>query len=406
MRLWPGAHIRTGGGRFRLIVRLCLTAALLSPAACADRPPPPAVPYAALNARWQQAGDTAGPGQWSGADGTSSTVLPDGRVAWFFSDTYLGPVNPDGSRSSHHFVRNSLVVQDGDRLTTVHGATPVRPPWGVPGWYWVGGGHLENGRLVEFYHRFTGSLGWDFTEQGVAEATFELPSLKPVSVRELPSSQAAPGRTPMMWGSALLDDGDWTYIYGYRAHLDRRSHPKWLAVARAPRGHLSDLPSWQYDTGSGWSADPSRAAELPTRVDSGFGVLRVGGGFALVTHRVSGSIGDGAMMAYLADSPAGPFRASDSAVIYHAPEPRAGAYVYEARVHPQLDGHGQVIVSYNVNSDLVDAFCVPQNLRQASVYRPRFVAVPIAAFRKGYVAPPARGPTTGPGWFTTCPRNH
>ncbi len=390
----------------RLASRALVIAALLSPAACADDRPEPPAPYAAMNARWQHAGDTAGPGQWNGADGTSSTVLPDGRVAWFFSDTYLGPVKPDGSRQGDGFVRNSLVVQDGDRLTTVRGATPVRPPWGVPGWYWAGAGHLENGRLVEFYHRFTGSLGWDFSEQSVAEATFTLPSLTPSGVRELPSPPVAPGRTPVMWGSALFDDGDWTYIYGYRAHLDSRSHPKWLTIARAPRGHLADLPSWRYDTGSGWSADPSRTVELPTRVDAGFGVARVGGGYALITHRASEGLGDGALVAYLSDSPYGPFRAGDSAVIYQAPEPRAGAYVYEARVHPQLDGHGRVIVSYNVNSDLVDASCVPQNIRQASVYRPRFVSVPVGAFRKGYVAPPARGPTTGPGWFTTCPRNH
>jgi hypothetical protein len=383
-----------------------LACAVLLLGACSPAKDTAAVSDAALTSRWSRAGDTAGAGQWSGADGTSSVRLPDGRIAWFFSDTYLGPVNPDGSRSGAGFVRNSLVVQDGDRLTTVPGDTPVRPPFGTPGWYWAGAGHVEGGKLVEFYHRLNGGSGgdWDFTEQGVALATFSLPGLRLESVRELPSAWPPPARTPVMWGSALFDEGPWTYIYGYRGHLDRLDHPKWLYLARAPRGHVTDVPSWRYDTGTGWSADPARAAELPTRVDSGFGLAKVGDDYALVTRRPSADLGDGAMIAYLAGSPAGPFRDADSAVIYRAPEISSGWFVYQARVHPELGRDGTIVMSYNVNTTLVDGQCVPQNLRQASVYRPRFVSVPVGVFRRGYAAPPAHGVTIGPGWFRTCPR--
>lgn len=393
------------------LVRVVAGAALLAPAACStDHTGTLPRPDSALNSRWQRAGDAAGTGQWSGADGTSSTALPDGRVAWFFSDTFLGPVNPDGSRTGRDVAHNSLVLQDGDRMTTVRAGTPVRPPPGVPGWYWAGAGHAESGRLVEFYHRLTGASGWDFTEQGVAMATFSLPSMRLESVRELPLVPPQPGRTPVMWGSALLDDGGWTYIYGYRAHLDRPGHPKWLYLARAPRGHLSDLTTWQYAGAHGWTADPAGAVEQPTRVDAGFGVVRVGAEpgaeYALVTKRPSGSLTDGALVADLAASPAGPFRGADAARIYNTPEPLAGEFVYEARVHPEFGRSGEIVVSYNVNSTLKDANCVPQNLRSVSVYRPRFVDVPVTAFRRGYRAPPARGPTAGPGWVTTCTGNH
>src|SRR3569833_1456518 len=274
-----------------------------------------AVPDSELNQRWNRAGDTAGPSQWSGADGTSSVPLPDGRTAWFFSDTYLGPVNADGSRENGvGFVRNSLVVQDGDRLTTVAGDTPVRPPPGLPGWYWVGAGHVEGGKLVEFYHRLNGSgAEWDFTEQSVALATFSLPGLRLESVRELPAGWPPPGRTPIMWGSALHDQGPGTYVYGDRGHLDQPDRPKWLTIARAPRGRVADLGAWQYGTGAGWSADPAQAAELPTRVDTGFAITRAGAGYALVTRRPSADLGAGAVLAYLAGSPAGPFRAEASA---------------------------------------------------------------------------------------------
>jgi len=361
-----------------------------------------AVPDTGVNTRWQRAGDTAGPGQWSGADGTSSVRLPDGRIAWFFSDTYLGPVNPDGSRPAARFARNSVVVQDRDGFTTVPGQ--VNPPAGVPGWYWAGEGRVQNGRVVVFYHRLNGSgAEWDFTEQGVALATFSLPGLRLESVRELPAAWPPPARTPVMWGAALFDDGPWTYVYGYRGHLDRADRPKWLYAARAPRGRLADPASWRYDTGGGWSPDPARAAELPTRVDSGFGVTRAGDRYALVTRRPSADLGDGAVIAYLAGSPAGPFRDADSAVIYRAPETASGWFVYQARVHPELGGPGRVVFSYNVNTSLVDGRCVPQNLRQASVYRPRFVSAPLRVFRHGYAAPPAPATSIAPGWYRTCP---
>ncbi len=393
--------------RTRGIVGVLACAVLCLQAACSSaHRPAVAVPDTAADSQWRHLGDTAGPGQWSGADGTSSVRLPDGRVAWFFSDTYLGTVQRGGSRTGNRFVHNSVVVQDGDRLATVPHDTPVNPPPGTPGWYWAGAGLVENGKLVEFYHRLNGSgFGeWNFAEQGVALATFSLPGLGLESVRELPAAPPLPARTPIMWGAAVFEQGPWTYVYGYRGHLDRLEQPKWLYLARAPRGHVTDLGRWSYATGSGWSADLAQAAELPTRVDSGFGIARVKDRYALITRRPSADLADGAILAYLAASPAGPFGDRDSALIYRAPETSSGWYVYQARVHPQLSRHGRIVMSYNVNTSLVDVDCVPQNLRQASVYRPRFVSVPPEVFRRGYAAPPVPGATIAPGWFRTCPR--
>ena len=71
-----------------------------------------AQPHAAPEALFNAYSDT-GKG-WTGADSTYSVRLPGGRTAWIFSDTFLGPVNPDGSRpTTTPFINNSFMVQRG-----------------------------------------------------------------------------------------------------------------------------------------------------------------------------------------------------------------------------------------------------------------------------------------------------
>ena len=48
---------------------------------------------AELTREFARYGDDAGRADdWTGGDGTHSVRLPDGRVLWLFSDTYLGQV--------------------------------------------------------------------------------------------------------------------------------------------------------------------------------------------------------------------------------------------------------------------------------------------------------------------------
>ena len=82
---------------------------------------PQAKPEALLNA-YSDSGEG-----WTGGDSTYSVELPGGRTAWIFSDTFLGPVNPDGSRpTTTPFINNSFVVQRGHSLKTVTGGTRGR----------------------------------------------------------------------------------------------------------------------------------------------------------------------------------------------------------------------------------------------------------------------------------------
>ena len=94
---------------------------------------------------------------WTGSDSTYSVELPDGRTAWIVSDTFLGTIEADGSRSDEtDMVPNAIVVQDGETLTTYVGGTVAEPRGLLDlcdyGWpdgrvAWAGAAQIHDGTL-------------------------------------------------------------------------------------------------------------------------------------------------------------------------------------------------------------------------------------------------------------------
>ncbi len=135
------------------------------------------------------------PQDFTGGDGTYSIPLTDGRTAWLFGDSFVGGVQPDGTRSHDPttFVRNSIVFQDGDRFQLATGhedgvrVDAARPPGmaenrnglGPDQWYWPGHGTTRGNDLHVFMNRFDHPperkdvLSWDWRYQGTDIATFD-----------------------------------------------------------------------------------------------------------------------------------------------------------------------------------------------------------------------------------------
>ncbi|MFD2764296.1 fibronectin type III domain-containing protein [Micromonospora eburnea] len=368
----PGRFRRRGGiARLALVVPLTL-ALLVSPATVARAAPPPGGMSAAqLTAAFAGYGDTSG--RWNGGDSTASVELPDGRVAWLFSDTFVGPVNADGSRPPFQpMIHNSMVVQDGDALTeTLTGGTAEEPRSLVGGehdgdpaeaGHWVADGTVEGTTLRVLYNHYrrTGTHPLDVKLSGTSLASFDLPDLTLRSLTPLPLSDR------IAWGSAILEDGDTTYVYG-TSLLNDAGPVKSVYLAKVAAGQLAG--AWQFWTGAGWSERESDAARLMGGVTTAFGVQKVGGQYVLVT--VDGNlVFNSEVVAYTATSPTGPF--TGPIHLFRAPEPQPGreVIVYDARLHPGLARSGKLLVSYNVNS-LADG----DNQTDARLYRPRFTEV-------------------------------
>ncbi|WP_181770752.1 DUF5005 domain-containing protein [Amycolatopsis pittospori] len=342
-----------------LLLSAVVASSGIAPPAALPPVVPDVLPASALNDLWNRYGDRGG--HWTGGDRTVSVPLPDGRTAWLFSDTFLGTVNPDHSRPADSpIARNTLVVQrpDGTLGETLHGGSADDPKSlvGLPGsaeHYWVGDGVVEGDVLRVLYNRYatTGSGGLDFRSTGTSLATFPLSSLTPSEVLLIPVSDR------VAWGSELLEDGGYTYIYGAE-----QGH---LRLARVPTGGFRG--PWRFWTGFGWSSHEEDSARMLSGVGTAFSVTRVDGEYVLVTMDTSPGFSP-VMLAYTASSPTGPF--GKPRVLYRAPEASARLIVYDATAHPQLSAPGKLVVSYNVNSlDHGD------NIADARIYRPRFLEV-------------------------------
>ena len=367
---------------------------------------------ASLDGEWATYSDRSSCADWAGGDGVSAVRLSSSQIAWFFSDTYLGPAGPSaGFSKSSGFLHNSVVIQSasgqGSRFVTMTGggacASPghaLGPPRAVvaqpqvpgdPGdRYWDEDGILIGGTVVRFYNRYLAG-GFPFVPAGTVIAAFPASQLRAAgdgpaygvvarpSVSTLPSYIPPAGGSPIVWGAALLRSGNTVYVYG--------TQNSQLYLARVPASQLTEFTAWRFYTGTTWAADQQQAVPVQPpgsalSVPSGFSVIRAGGRYWLIQIAPAGRTGD--ITAYPAAQPWGPFDPSAGILLYH--DSGIGLDVahdyrimYEARVEPALSTSRTLVLSYNENSEAVSAGCVPLSVLTNTVTLPRFVTVPLSA---------------------------
>jgi hypothetical protein len=358
------------------------------------------------NDLFQRYGDTSG--GWSGGDGAQSVQLPAGDTAWFFGDTYLGGISPDGTHGplSTGVAHNTSVLYSpiSGTLGAVSAAPPggngyqwnqdytwVGPPSGYPATRYelINGDQVfDNGTLYKFYQLADRNInpgGFQYKLVGTVMESFSVngDTLTPGAGTPI-GVQDSSGSNPVIWGTAVLTPGDgYIYIYGtepYNANPPSGSaYP--LYVARVPVGSLSNTAAWQYyaaapgcnPPASAWSSNAGAATALmPGGTSAGFSVTNVNGTYVLLTNDSTGTYNNA--VAYYASCPTG-FSASSPKHQVYAPSVPAGYLTYEYRVVPQFSNGSNLLVSYSQDTTRVDASCMGENYYDSSIYRPRFLDV-------------------------------
>src|SRR5262249_3963140 len=158
------------------------------------------------------------------------------QIAWFFSDSSLGPAGPRiGFSEQSGFVHNLVVVQttrgSDSRLVTITGGHACAGP-GEPGQavsvvsaanaggaanrrYWAGDGLRIGSRVLRFYTRFEPGRV-PFVPDGTVIADFSVSELAREGrgpafgavirprITKVPTYRPSGGGTPIVWGAALL----------------------------------------------------------------------------------------------------------------------------------------------------------------------------------------------------------
>ncbi|MGA5147996.1 DUF4185 domain-containing protein [Streptomyces griseoincarnatus] len=330
---------------------------------------------------------------WTGGDGTHSVRLPDGRLLWLFSDTFLGrvhrPPNPAGEAyawrdGSAPLVRNSAVVmRDGRPESTL--PAPLFPDPAPGSWRWPvaarveprSPGASEQVLRVLLWVRRHGAPPWIYGEPLATEvATLTLPALRLESVTTvLDQRRVGDLSRRVLFGTTLVEEDGWTYVFGGDDGRPASRAASHAHVARVPEGGLADPAAWEYWDGSGWR---SRARPAPvlgdgrrTGVGSAFTVTRDDGTYVLFTM-AAGAEGLATVTAYWACSPAGPWHGPAGA--FTPALPASGTAAYNPQAHPELSRGGRLVLSLDVNW-LETSAAAAMLSRNVSLYRPRFVTV-------------------------------
>jgi len=415
-----GWMISTRGQPPRPVVYSSHPPVLVRGASGASAEPDPA----ALDAEWAAYSNRSSCADWAGGDGVSAIRLNSSQLAWFFSDTYLGPAGPaTGFSHLSGFLHNSVVVQTstgrGSTFVTLTGggactglngqagrgdAAPVVgvPPTGnsVPAdRYWEEDGLKTGDTVVKFYHHYLGGTV-PYVPDGTVIASFGVSQLSSAGQARqfggvarpdlitLPSYTPPAGGSPILWGASLLRAGSTVYVYGTQS--PKLSAPgRVLYLARVPLARLTTFSAWQFYAGGGrWAAgqDGARPVQAGADASSGFSVVQAGHRYWLIQAATAAVAPD--IDAYPAAAPWGPFDFTAGRLLYRDPAIGLDAahdyrILYEARAEPALSTRNTLVISYNVNSEAVTTGCVPMSAFTNTLTLPRFVAVPMTAFGHG-----------------------
>lgn len=371
--------------------------------ACAPAPlvaPSAIEPYSAVPApEWTELFDrTSG---WTGADGVFSIPLSgDERPCagirartWFtFGDTFVGEVHERGNR-----LPGTVLVRNTQAILVAGAEAPgsIEFHWtadaaGAPGpmiapdtaaeeFFWAVDGTVVAGELVLFALRMepadtafgvdiagVSQLVWHVGPAG-SGAPFGAYTQVITPLRDELDSYGRAVFANTAEAHAPAPDG-YVYVYGLRElPLDKQ-----LLVARVRPGALKDFGAYRFWDGVAWSPDLRVAAPLVHRLSSEFSVSPLEDGRVLLTYQQDDFLGPDVTVR-LGAGPTGPW--GPVVPIYTIPETALDpdVFAYGAKAHPHLSRPDRLLVSYHVNTfDFWDHF------KDADIYRPRFVELPLA----------------------------
>lgn len=211
---------------------------------------------------------------WLGGDDAYSLDLGNGRVAWFFGDSFVAPTTA-GERRGTTMVHNSVGIQAGYDPTTAKFKAYWRRADGRPTsffpddgihYFWPGGSLLVNGKLLVFFMRSwtrDSSHAMGFETDGWAATLVDNISRSPNQWRlrrlDVPQNEL----NVLVGSAAVVRDGEHLVAFS----VGGKKHQVYLVRWRWEAAAVGDLsqPEWWVGAERGWVAQ-SKLSEPPVPV--------------------------------------------------------------------------------------------------------------------------------------------
>ena len=319
---------------------------------------------------------------WTGGDGATSADLGGERVLWMFGDTFVGRVQ-NGRRVDSRLINNSAAIQTGRELSDATltfiyrtlsdgGPAAFLQPADGAGWLWPYHGVRTAEGLFLFLLQIepaAGPAGFGFklvsTWLGKVINPDEPPERWNVSQQKIPW-----GHARRLFGSSVLLQGGYCYIYGTVDDAAGGAMVKHMIVARVPAEKVGDFSAWRFFAGGDWVAEAGRAGRLCENVASEFSVSYQPAAGRYVLVYTEGGLSANIVLRF-SPRPEGPW--GEPVQVFRCPEVDwdSRVFCYAAKGHPELAAAAdELIVTYMANAT---DFALLES--DARLYRPRFLRV-------------------------------
>lgn len=322
---------------------------------------------------------------WTGADASYSVALSDSVTLWLYGDTWIGDI-VNGKHKNATMVNNSIAVQRGKEASTTavkffwrrtekgKPAAFIRPADGV-GWFWIFDGIVADGKLYLFLMQIikSGKKGvFGFKHIGTWLGEIENPQDEPLKWRitqyKIPWGRYSKNGN-MFFGSAVMRDGDFVYIYGSSEDWGERMSGRKMIIARVPYNKMADFEQWCFFSDGKWGTDVAGISELFNGTATEYSVSYQPAIKQYVAVYTENGMSKNIVMR-LAPTPVGPW--SSACKIYECPEYNwhKTYFCYAAKGHPEISAGNELIITYVCNS-----MDFRQMAKDARIYWPRFLRI-------------------------------
>lgn len=299
---------------------------------------------------------------WLSGDNDNSVLLPDGSVAWIFSDSFLGTPDAHSNIINNNSIVNNLIVHEQNgQFSSIYGGTSAAPVSlfspGNGNIFWNSGGVVDGGKLKILLMEIGGSGSY---QNKTYIGTLTLPDLQVESLVESPYHEINAPNT-------IFQDSGFNYIY-----LSERvsTFENYTQLVRVAAGKLNNSRPWQFYKNDGtWSTGYTNVKRILSGVEAA-SVKKLGAG-NYVMSGVPNLTNEVAV--WFAPAPEGPW--TNKQVVANIPQ-EEGVLPYQGHIDAGSGANGVYTLSYSVYPFTGS---VPQQLSDKGSYIPYYIKANLLA---------------------------